>query len=200
MNYRWLAVGGIAGTLFAALALVELAAPGSFRSLDSIGATAVAPLQTFAWISVFLAVTELGSTSGIILVALGSAYFLRKNAGLEARLAFILIGTTALANLAKLLVSRARPDALIWFDPLLTYSFPSGHATAIMALYGFLAVVSARLLHGFQKAVAVSACAIIILAVGLSRLVLNAHYLSDVAGGYLLGLALVALAFSVRAR
>ncbi len=160
----------------------------------------IGPLRTVGLIEVFLTITTLGNTLSIVLVALASAFFLRKSPHVVERLAFVLIGSTLVVNIVKIAISRVRPETLIWFDPLLTYSFPSGHAAASMALYGSLAIISARLLRGWKRTLAVILCVLIILGVGTSRVVLSAHFFTDVIGGYLLGIAFVALAFSFRSR
>lgn len=180
---------------FIALTLVTFLSPASTQGLDSAVAAFMVQFQTFGWIQAFLILTALGGATGVIVIALGAAYLLRAHPHLINRLAFVLIGTTIVANVVKVLVSRARPEVLLWFDPLLTYSFPSGHATSSMALFGSLAVIAWRLLTGVKRMLAVSACALVILSVGLSRLVLGAHFLSDVIGGYLLGGAVVVIAF-----
>ena len=180
---------------FVALTLVTFFSPASTQGLDSAVAAFMVPFQTFAWIQAFLIVTALGGVTGVIAIALGAAYILRAHLHLVNRLAFVLIGTTIIANVVKVLVSRARPEVLLWFDPLLTYSFPSGHATSSMALFGSLAVIAWRLMSGVKRALSIAACALIILSVGVSRLVLGAHFLSDVVGGYLLGTAFVVFAF-----
>jgi undecaprenyl-diphosphatase len=85
-------------------------------------------------------------------------------------------------------VDRPRPD-----DPLVDTagsSFPSGHA-AHSVLYIWLAVtIVLRLRPGMARASAVVAAGIVLtILVGLSRVYLNVHYFSDVAGGWALGAA-----------
>lgn len=85
-------------------------------------------------------------------------------------------------------VDRPRPD-----DPLVDAAgsaFPSGHA-AHSVLYVWLAVtIVLRLRPGMAQASAVVAAGIgLTVLVGLSRVYLNVHYLSDVSGGWALGAA-----------
>ncbi len=94
----------------------------------------------------------------------------------------LLIGTLA-TGILKLVFKRRRPDGR-WgaFDRLVDpHSFPSGHAnrTAVLAV---LAAIYAP--PPFAVAVMIWA-----LAVGLSRVVLGMHYLSDVIAGWLVGVA-----------
>ena len=70
-----------------------------------------------------------------------------------------------------------------------SFSFPSGHATLAAAFYGFLAyaIVRDAPARG-QRAGVAGALLMLVVAIGLSRMYLGVHFLSDVLGGYLLGL------------
>ena len=88
----------------------------------------------------------------------------------------------------KAAVDRPRPP-----DPLVSASgssFPSGHA-AHSVLYVWLAVtIVMRLRPGMARGAAVVAAGIALTAlVGLSRVYLGVHYLSDVSAGWALGAA-----------
>lgn len=85
-------------------------------------------------------------------------------------------------------VDRPRPD-----EPLVDAAgsaFPSGHA-AHSVLYVWLAVtIVLRLRPGMAQASAVVAAGIALtIVIGLSRVYLNVHYLSDVSAGWALGAA-----------
>jgi membrane protein DedA with SNARE-associated domain/membrane-associated phospholipid phosphatase len=77
-------------------------------------------------------------------------------------------------------------------------SFPSGHA-AYSTFYLWLAVtIVMRLRPGMAKGTAVVVTGIVLTAlVGLSRVYLGVHYLSDVSGGWALGAAAFSLAAAV---
>lgn len=97
-----------------------------------------------------------------------------------------LIGAGVTTFILKIITARPRPlDALIFEND---FSFPSGHATIAVAFYGFLVFMVMRYPRQFiWKNIFVSIGAIIILLIGLSRLYLGVHYLSDVMAGYLVG-------------
>lgn len=78
-------------------------------------------------------------------------------------------------------------------------SFPSGHASGAVVTFGILAVLAAERWPGRVRQLWV-AVALIVVATGVSRVVLNVHYLTDVPGGYSLGLAWLAGALLVRER
>jgi membrane-associated phospholipid phosphatase len=94
----------------------------------------------------------------------------------------------------KLLFALPRPQdpiALVMID---SFSFPSGHAAAAATLYGFLIwmMIGTKKIDARRITFATLFFAIII-AVGLSRLYLGVHYLSDVIAGYLVGFVWVAI-------
>jgi undecaprenyl-diphosphatase len=96
----------------------------------------------------------------------------------------------------KAAVDRPRPE-----DALVDYtgsSFPSGHA-AHSVLYVWLAVtIVLRLRPGMARRAAVVTGGIVLtVLVGLSRVYLNVHYLSDVSGGWALGAACFSLCAAV---
>lgn len=74
--------------------------------------------------------------------------------------------------------------------PLLHFpgaSFPSGHAQAAVTGYGVLLLVFLPLLSPRWRRVAVVVAAFMVLAIGFSRVALAAHFVSDVAAGFILG-------------
>ncbi|WP_446211729.1 phosphatase PAP2 family protein [Micromonospora sp. IBSANI012] len=99
-----------------------------------------------------------------------------------------------LGALLKLLVGRGRPDLL---DPVARaagFAFPSGHALNATLAAGVLLLVFLPYARGRTAArVALWAAAVLVAGVtGLSRVALGVHWTSDVLGGWLLGVAVVA--------
>jgi undecaprenyl-diphosphatase len=97
-----------------------------------------------------------------------------------------IIGSELFNSLGKLAFHRPRPDVAWYIED--TFSFPSGHATIAVAFYGFLVYILLRQIKKWKyKINALFFGITLILAIGLSRLYLGVHFLSDVWGGYLLG-------------
>lgn len=86
----------------------------------------------------------------------------------------------------KLAFHRSRPEIAFYTEN--TFSFPSGHSTIAVAFYGFLTYIMFRETKKWKHKINTVFCGIILIfAIGLSRLYLGVHFLSDVLGGYLLG-------------
>lgn len=96
-----------------------------------------------------------------------------------------------LIQTVKLLTTVPRPVDV--YTGASAFSFPSGHATSSMVVYGFLAVLVARELPSARRWIAYVAVAPLVILIGFSRLYLGVHWLSDVVGGLSLGLIWVAL-------
>lgn len=109
-----------------------------------------------------------------------------------------LLGSEGMTTLGKLLFHRPRPSG---FLPVLaedSYSFPSGHATSAVVLFGFLAYLIMREHRSWNVRVsALFAALMAILFVDVSRLYLGVHYLSDVLAGNILAFGILLFAISV---
>lgn len=95
-------------------------------------------------------------------------------------------------GLLKHVVGRARPESA-------AYGFPSGHATAAAAYCGAL-IYLARELRPTPRMLIRALAVVLMLAVGLARIMLRAHWPSDVLAGLALGLALASIAAIIATR
>lgn len=105
-------------------------------------------------------------------------------------------GSAVTVYLLKNLFYRARPlTEALYLES--TYSFPSGHATWAMALYGFIFyTIWTHQKHHLKNPFIIFLGALIIL-VGASRLYLGVHYLSDVLAGFAIGLLWLWISHSI---
>jgi undecaprenyl-diphosphatase len=98
----------------------------------------------------------------------------------------MMLAAPLIEGLLKLAVGRARPEGS-------AFGFPSGHALAAAAFCGAVLYLSGSLPPASRRLVRTLAVACMIL-VGLARVILRAHWPSDVLGGITLGLGLAAIA------
>lgn len=145
-----------------------------------------------AWTDTWLAIAALGSPA-FFAVVLPLVFALAPvRPALRLALAFALAATTS--EWIKHLVGRARPDPLDFglTAPLesagayASAAFPSGHAVLAVVLWGMIAV------HARSLGVRI-ACAVLVLVIGASRIVLLRHDLLDVGGGFAIGGVLLVL-------
>jgi undecaprenyl-diphosphatase len=94
-------------------------------------------------------------------------------------------GVGALLNrLLKSMFERTRPiheHGVVMADG---WSFPSGHASGAMLVYGLLAYILVRHTPRAYHVPIAAAATLLIVVVGFSRVILQVHYLSDVLAGY----------------
>ena len=136
-------------------------------------------------------VSFLGVPAWFYLIIGGSAlYFWRKG---RRRIAVYLVVTNlvggALDTIVKLAVNRPRPELEEPIVEAFGKSFPSGHTMATTVGYGTLLLVFMPLIPRRWRVPTVAAYFVWVCLMGLSRLSLGVHYVSDVVGGFVLGLA-----------
>jgi membrane-associated phospholipid phosphatase len=107
------------------------------------------------------------------------------------------VGGGVVDTVAKVAIGRPRPDLDAPVASAFGNSFPSGHAMSATVCYGALLLAFGGLLTQSGRRRALVAVTLLVLAIGSTRLVLGVHYVTDVLGGFVLGLAW--LAFSVAA-
>jgi undecaprenyl-diphosphatase len=101
-------------------------------------------------------------------------------------------------NLMKLAIARPRPTGDIALRDFSGYSFPSGHSTSAAALWGALAVALVWTGH-LRLRGAVAGWLVVTVLVAASRVVLGAHWLTDVVAGIAVGTGCVAVAVLIAA-
>lgn len=88
----------------------------------------------------------------------------------------------------KFIFQRERPNGYRLIE-MTGYSFPSGHAMVSMAFYGLLIyIIHKKVKNKSLKILLITLNITIIILVGISRIYLGVHYLSDVITGYLISI------------
>ena len=145
-----------------------------------------------SWAGGWIGITALGIVLGIVLV--------RERAWIDFGFLLATFAGSAIAvALLKARFDRARPDVGSAVDLPSSASFPSGHATAAVSSLGAAAVlVGERLPSRRARTWLWVIVAVASLAIGVSRVVLNVHYVTDVVAGWCFGLAWLAACLLVR--
>ena len=110
--------------------------------------------------------------------------------------AVVVIGP--LTTLLKEVFGRIRPDFDAGGARLDSLSYPSGHASGIATLVTVALVLAWPVLAPRARRISLAVGVVVVVLVGATRMWLGVHYLSDVLGGWALGISwslLVALAF-----
>lgn len=189
-----LAAAGGGAYVFALLASIFVNDPLRMVTFDHTAFDVADKLHSSTLVDIAHNVTTLGAFPFVFtLVFLGSVLLAIRRRPLEV---FALAGGFGLVvlavHLAKSGIDRPRPLGLLVGK---TYgsSFPSGHS-AYATTYVALAVIAARVSERIVSRAALLLAGILVAAiVGATRVYLKAHYLSDVVGGFALGLSIFAV-------
>jgi undecaprenyl-diphosphatase len=145
-------------------------------------------------------VTVLGSTGFLLpfLLVVGAVLWrTRRSAVPLAYLAAGYVGAELLFRVVKQLTRRPRPPSHLAVAHYGGYAFPSGHATLATAVWGAAALTIGATSTWHRRTGLAAAAAVVALTIGVTRLYLGAHWLTDVLAGWALGagwLAVVTLA------
>jgi membrane-associated phospholipid phosphatase len=174
--------------LFAKLA-EEMLEEATLVSIDRLVANAFHHNATPLASNFFLILTRFGLEILWIAVILFALYFIYKRQWLSLLMLLVTVGGGQILNYSlKFFFSRPRPA---FDDPIITalhYSFPSGHAMLSFISYGLLAYyLFVRTPSRPRRLLIITAAVLLIGLIGLSRIYLGVHYLSDVIAGYAAG-------------
>ncbi len=176
---RWLMLSIAGGALFLALAVIVFSVgllPGDtalYNEILSRGTPAVR--EFFSWANIF------GNWKGLV-PATVLLFVLSPHARRRWWLiALILIGAPLFEHAAKVLVGRTRPQGR-------AMGFPSGHSTSAAAFAVLAIYFAVKERWGRMQRLTLAAAVLgLMVLVGIARMVLHAHWPSDVLGGFLLG-------------
>jgi undecaprenyl-diphosphatase len=197
---RWAVLaGGLAGFVAATLAfdqepLTTVDTEASEWVASSLPELLEALARPFSWLGGWIGLTVLTATAVVLLA--------RERSWLD--LGFVLVavvGSQIAVALVKTWIDRARPDAGSAVPLPESAAFPSGHATAGIAALGAFTILVAERLDSRRARTWLWIGAVGVgLTIGLSRIALNVHYVTDVLAGWCFGLAWLAACLLVRER
>jgi membrane-associated phospholipid phosphatase len=159
----------------------DLAVARRIQDLENLG---FGPLAAFA--------NTAGDTLWAIVITFAfAAVFLLRRQRAEAEVVILTFIPRGLRQLTAAWIGRPRPSSKLLDvrDQASGFSFPSGHATTAMVLYGTLFLLAGVLVPWPRARVVFrAACVLMIAATGLSRVYVGVHWPSDVLAGFAFGL------------
>jgi undecaprenyl-diphosphatase len=186
-----------AALIFAVLLILVRLRWAPLEAADHDAATGINGLiaGNAALVAVVKAVTWLGS-SGVLWTVVGAAAVvlaIRRQWRLAIYLLVTGAGALVLDPILKSLVGRLRPVVAHPIAHGLGNSFPSGHALGSIVCYGAVLLVFLPAARGRWRTVFITVTVALIALIGISRILLGVHYLSDVVGGWAVGIAWLGL-------
>lgn len=180
--------------LFASASALTLAAYlfGVFR-FDLIVSILIRRQEHPAFVALMAAVSYFGDGWVLVfMVFVVAAICAMKKKWIEAAFVIATLSSSILTGVLKYIVGRPRPQGLTFsptgiFESFSQYAYPSGHVLFFVVFFGFVAYLSWKFLCGLLRWIVLSACFMLIVLIGPSRIYLDEHWVSDVIGSYLIG-------------
>lgn len=129
----------------------------------------------------------------LLVIAVGGLLLVRRRTALALGWVVACAGAGLLNRVLKHIFERVRPVHDHGFAQADGYSFPSGHTSGSLVVYGMLAYLCLRLLPPRWHLPGVLLAATLAFSVGWSRVVLQVHWASDVLAGFAFGVAWLTL-------
>jgi membrane-associated phospholipid phosphatase len=193
---RYSLMAGATGLLATYLVLAVAAAQQQFLPVDRGLRAWVQPLRS-GWLDATMqTISFLGEPAGLIpLILVASALLWRASRHWALLLPGLMAGTGLLQLAGKWAADRPRPNAAPW-------GFPSGHVLSLAVFFGVVAFLLLTLSDRRRRwrLLGCHACGVAVGLVAASRIYLDMHWLSDVIGGFTLGVGYLLLALCATPR
>lgn len=129
--------------------------------------------------------------SFILLSFIAILYLFYKGRNREATIFLVVTSASfIIGTLIKVIIERARPENILVIEK--TFSFPSTHALMAVIFFGLIIyLLELHVKSTKVKTLFTVMATLAVLTMGLTRIVLNAHYFTDVIAGFSLGVFLI---------
>ncbi len=185
-NYKWII---LFICIISLIVLIEDVMDNDIMAFDEKGYFIISRyLMSDTMTSIAKCITNLANMYWLIGTSIILLIFL-KNKKTGIRIA-INLGLSALVNFTiKQIIQRPRPVGHRIIDES-GYSLPSGHSMVSMAFYGFLIyLIYKNVKNKYLKTTLIILLILLIISIGVSRIYLGVHYVSDVLAGFLVAIA-----------
>jgi undecaprenyl-diphosphatase len=132
-------------------------------------------------------ITQLGEWLTVTIASVPIVVFLILKKRFGSLIGYItaVVGGSILDFILKQFIQRTRPISDATLIEVGGFSFPSGHAMLSMVFYGMISYFLIRYIKSWKyRILIVISVGFLIFLIGLSRIYLQVHYLSDVLAGY----------------
>lgn len=192
----------IVGALFALFASVTVAVTqfGSVNRLDAEASAEANERMSADGVNWAERFANLASTQTALLVTIVGVVVLLATRHWRGAIALPLAYgvTQGVVHLVKELISRPRPEVNDAVTAAHGFSFPSAHSATSVAVYATIALILIRASrNGYNRVAIASFAGALVFSVGLSRVLLSAHYPTDVLAGWAFGALLASLCWLV---
>jgi membrane-associated phospholipid phosphatase len=177
-------------TLLLGVLTEQVIARGPLTDLDHPVERFAVTHRSIAMTDVMRLLSDVGSTSFLFpIVLIAVVYFVFRDRAWKppAVLAAAFISDILLQDVVKAVVGRHRPPLSQMIGRYPGASFPSGHTTQSLVVYGMIALLLIRTHPRWPRVAVLLPAVCLVLLIGISRVYLGAHWPTDVAGGLLLG-------------
>ena len=183
-----LIVGCICAILFAFVAFGVT--KGMFSGIDEAICKLVLNIRSGYLNRLFGKITFLGDEMVLIGILVLTLLFKETRAkGIQA--SAILIISFLIYITVNFAIKRARPEIALY--NVGRYSFPSGHSMNSFSLYGTIfLMIGYYIKNKYLKSAIKIALIVVVMGIGLSRIYLGVHYITDVLGGFLASASILA--------
>lgn len=185
-NYKWII---LFICIISLIVLIEDVMDNDIMAFDEKGYFIISRyLMSDTMTSIAKCITNLANMYWLIGTSIILLIFLKnKKTGIHIA---INLGLSALVNFTiKQIIQRPRPVGHRIIDES-GYSLPSGHSMVSMAFYGFLIyLIYKNVKNKYLKTTLIILLTLLIISIGVSRIYLGVHYVSDVLAGFLVAVA-----------
>jgi len=137
--------------------------------------------------NIFKTITSFGGSTCLLLLST-ILFILIKNKKISINIVLNLLIIFLLNQVTKSIFLRERPIGIGLIDES-GYSYPSGHAMVSLAYYGYLIyLINKTNIIKIIKITSTVILTLLIISIGLSRIYIGVHYLTDIIGGFLLAI------------
>ncbi|MCF6201493.1 MAG: phosphatase PAP2 family protein [Hydrogenimonas sp.] len=160
-----------------------------FSDIDTTFADRFSNYRSENLTTLFFWITLLGKPQSLAIFGVAVTIVLLRYRKFAELIAFYIsfLGSSLTVYSLKTIFERARPEGALYLER--SYSFPSAHAAVAISFYLFLVYLCIRESQNriFNISLAIGGVTLALL-IGISRIYLGVHYLSDVVVGYIVGL------------